>query len=134
MANNKPYVIEMHPDLPIMMTKFEEDFVFMHDGLPYSADVKAFLDMQTSPIFYVFDLSAWHLMSFEEMMLAAAQAAKGKQSNFHHPMNRHTLIVTNNNLVSNSAEGMKSPAYGEVKIKVFNSVDDALNFAKSEMH
>jgi len=133
MSDKKTYRIEAHPTLPIMMTKFEKNFVFMEHGLAYSADVKAFLDQQTSPVFYVFDLTEWHLMSFDEMMTAAAQAAKGKQTNFHHPMNRYTLIITDNPVVSMSAEGMTSSAYDQAQIKVFGSVDEAINFAKSEL-
>lgn len=133
MSQSPPYVVEMHPKLPIMMTRFEAHFVFENDARAYTLEARQTLDAQATPVFYLFDLTRWHIMSFGELMQAAAQAARGSNSNFHHPMNRYTLIVTHDPLVSMSAEGMQSDAYGNAKIKVFSSIEDAIAFVKAEL-
>ncbi len=134
MTDTTRFNVEMHSDLPIMMTRFEETFVFLEDAMAYTIAVKQCLDAQESPVFYLFDLTQWNRMSFEELMQAAAQAARGKESNFHHPMNRFTLIISSDKLVSMSAEGMtNSEAYGNAKIKVFNSMEAAMAYARAQL-
>jgi len=128
------FTITMHNTLPIMMTRFNPSFEFAKDAMPYTVQTRQKLDAQSSPVFYLFDLSDWHNMSLDELMQAAAQAARGKDSNFHHPMNRGTLIITQEDIVAMSAEGLHSAAYGNANVKVFNTVDDALNFAQSELN
>ena len=133
MIDNEKYKVKMHDEFPIMMTAFEESFVFVEDAMGYSADVKAILDAQETPVFYLFDLTKWSIMSFDDLIKAAAQAARGKETNFHHPMNRCTLIVTNDISVTMSAQNMTGATYGNANIKIFNSVADAFNYAKSEI-
>jgi len=131
MTSETPYVIEDHPTLPVMMTRFEEDFVFAENAVDYTVTVKKKLDSLSDPVYYLFDLTKWKVMSFAEMMQAAAQAARGKDSNFHHPMNRQTLIITQDTLVSKSAEGMQGAAYDNANIKIFESVDEALDYVRA---
>ena len=133
MTSPSTFNIEMHPTLPVMMTRFEENFVFTQNALDYTKTVKEVLDSLESPVYYLFDLTRWNRMSFNDLMQAAAQAARGKETNFHHPMNRYTLLVTHDTLVSNSAQGMTSETYGNAKIKVFNSVADAIAFIEDEI-
>mgnify|MGYP000188355867 CR=1 FL=1 len=127
------FTVEMHDTLPVMMTKFNPDFVFEEDAMAYTIAAKKCLDSQETPVFYVFDLTMWNVMSFDEIMRAAAQAARGKDSNFHHPMNRATLIVTVDKLVGKSAEGLTGAAYGNANIKVFQSVEAALAHVRANL-
>jgi hypothetical protein len=48
-------------------------------------------------------------------------------------MNRHTLIITHDQLVSMGAEGLTGAAYDNAKIKVFHSVDEAIAFVNGEL-
>ena len=132
--SQQTYSIEMHSDLPIMMTAFKSNFVFGEHALDYTKDVKAVLDAQESPVFYLFDLTTWNSMSLTDLFTAAAQAARGKGSNFHHPNNRGTVLVTTDASVSMAGQGLQSDVYGNANVKVFGNMEDAMAHIHSELN
>ncbi len=126
------YTIEKHPTLPAVIVTWHADFEFARDGQAQSNAMRELLNQQESPIFYIMDISNWHNMPFNELMDATSMAARGKDANFHNPMNMGTLIITNDPAVKLSAQGLRSDAFGNANVLVFSSLDDALNHAEEQ--
>lgn len=126
------YTLEQHATLPAIIATWHDDFDFMRDAHAYSADMRDLLNSQDSPVFYVMDISVWKNMPFNDLIEATSLAARGKDANFHHPMNMGTLIITNDPAVTISANGLKSDAFGNANVFVFSTLDDALAFASQK--
>lgn len=126
------YTIEQRSTPPAIIATWHDDFDFMRDARPYSAEIRTLLNAQESPVFYIMDISTWQNMSFNEIIEATSIAARGKDANFHNPMNRGTLIITNKPAVAISANGLKSDAFGNANVLVFSTLDDALAYANQQ--
>jgi hypothetical protein len=125
-STNMTYTIERLHDLPVLLGIWRKDFVFGEDGRSYTLAMNSQLNQQDTAVFYILDMSNWHTMTFDELLIAANIGAQGKDANFHHPMNRKTLFVTQNAAVSIAAEGLSGEVFGNVNAAVFSSLDDAL--------
>ena len=114
--------------MPALIGTWHSDFVFEANGKEYAAAMHKQLNQQKSPVFYVLDLSHWDTMTFGELVAAANVGSRGKDPNFHHAMNRKTLIITTNTTVSAAAEGITDEMFGAVNAQVFASLKDALAY------
>ena len=56
----------------------------------------------------------------------ASLAARGKNPIFHHPNILGVIYVTQSALSTLGAKGMKSDSFGNLDIKVFGTLDEAL--------
>lgn len=123
------YDIERLSDLPVLLGTWHSDFVFETEGRAYAAAMHEQLNQQTTEVFYILDMSNWNTMTFDELIVATNIGSRGKDANFHHPMNRKTLFVTTDPAVTLAAEGVTtSDVFGEVNAQVFTSLDDALAY------
>lgn len=123
------YTIEKHDTLPVIQATWLPEFRIERDAPTHMAEVKALLDNQTEPVFYVLDLTAWNRMSFQELMEATSIA---KEGNFKHEKNRESLLVTQDITVEQAAKGMDSPAFGNIKLRVFKTIADALGYVRGQ--
>jgi hypothetical protein len=121
------------PDLPVIVGTWYNGFRFAEQGKAYSLEVHALLDAQTSPVYYILDMSRLENISFEGVMLAANQGARGNDPNLHHPMNCGTLFVSNAAIVQKVAEGMNTSTFGDLKIGIYASLDDALDVVRASI-
>lgn len=126
------YRIEEHATLPALIATWDKDFEFMRDARDYSADIRERLNARQSPIFYIMNISLWTNMPFSDLLEASSIAARGKDANFHNPMNAGTLMVTTDPAVKISANGLKSDAFGNANVLIFSTLEDALAYVSEE--
>jgi hypothetical protein len=124
------YSINVRTDLPVLVSTWESSFDVKSELRAYSDEIKHILDARTSPLYYLIDFREWKDISLENVMMASDAAARSGHSNFHHPMIKSILFVTGNGLVEMTARGMKSDIYGNLSIRVFSTVDEALDFVR----
>jgi len=127
------FTIQMHEALPILMTHLNANFEFNKDGLSYTAQVRQALDLQENPVFYLFDLTHWRKMTLDDCILAAVRATCGRGNNFYHPMNRCTLIVTQEDVITMSCEGLYTCDDGCSGVEVFYNLDEVIDFVVSRL-
>ena len=127
------YDIKKLPNLPVILATWYDGFSFTEHGKQYVQKLHALLDAQNSPAFYVVDLSQPSSLGFEELLTAANSGARGLGASFHHAMNCGTLIVSSDPLVLSMAPGMNSEIYGNVNMKIFDTLDEALAYVRRQM-
>jgi hypothetical protein len=126
------YSINLLQDPPVLVSSWDSSFEFTQEIRAYSDEIKTILDARTEPLYYVMDFREWKDMSLENMMKAAEVGARSGNSNLHHPMTKGVLFITGSRLMEMAARGMKSDIYGNLDIRVFSTVDDALDFVKKQ--
>ncbi len=126
------YSIEVHPRFPAFVTAFSKDFSFEHDLTSYRVEVARLLDSLAEQVFYVMDLRNLHF-DFGEMAAATNLAARIDTANFQHPSVWQVIFVTKDSVWADIAAGMNSDVYGYLTIPVFESVEDALTYIRSQL-
>ena len=127
------YDLKKLPDLPVLLGTWYEGFKFVEQGEQYVREVHDLLGAQQSPVFYVLDFTPLHTMSIEGAMRSADSGARGPNPNLHHPMNCGNIFVSKAELVKMTAKGMRGPTYGNLDIKVFDTLDEALAYVEGEV-
>lgn len=69
---------------------------------------------------------------FSESVQASSMAARGDNPLFHHPKVKQVLLVVGDIMQELSAKGMQSDTFGNVNIRTFKSVEEALAYARSQ--
>jgi hypothetical protein len=89
----------------------------------------AFLAKLTEPVFFVIDLTNSPLEHSLNDVAIASNIAARQLNMFQHPNIRKAIFVTTNKMLRLAVEGLDSEVYGFVKVKVVETVDDALSYA-----
>ncbi|NDJ77922.1 MAG: hypothetical protein GYB65_16860 [Chloroflexi bacterium] len=128
----KPYTIEKLIDQPVIVLTVQKDYDVQRDMPTSRVDLVRILDTLDEPVFYVLDLSRL-TVSFDDIMQGAALGARGEGASWHHPKLRDILWVTDEQVIKVAVEGLKSDAFGHLNIKLFGSVDDAVDYALDQV-
>jgi hypothetical protein len=123
--------IKIPSDLPVIIGTWHTGFKFADHGEEYSREVGALLDAQTSPVYYIMDMNQLEDISVEGIVLSANRGARGANPNLHHAMNRGSIIVAKAAVLHLAAKGLDTSAFGNVKVKLFESVEDALDYVRA---
>ena len=87
------------------------------------------LDAAPEPLYWIVDARNSPL-TVEEIITGASLVAKGQHPLYHHPNIRQVIYITSNSMMKLAAKGLNHAAFGHVNIKVFDSLDAALKFAR----
>jgi len=79
------------------------------------------------PVYYVTDVSDVRL-SLGDIMQAVQLAAQGFKPLLHNPHIVETLIVTTDAMTLMAARSINSYVFGNVKLKTFTTLDEALSY------
>lgn len=109
---------------PIMVQKLGAAYVGQ-DTTALMSEATATLDTMSQPVYYILDLTDINL-SFSDIVLSANLATRGDQPAFHHPNVIEMLVVTRDATLRMAALGLQHPVFGNAKMKVFDTYEDAL--------
>jgi len=123
------YSVEKLQDEPIVMVKlFEADR--LEPSMPTTgAEVIAVLDAVSEPVFLILDMGNIRI-SLEHLVSSTSRAIRVDQF-LTHPNVREILDVTTNPMLRLAAKGMESKVFGRLKAQVFDTVEEALEYARS---
>ena len=127
------YTIEKHPTLPAIIATWHSDFDYASEVRAYVTEMHQMLSEQETPVYYVLDMRVWQDMTFDELIHAANMATRSESSNFHHPMNKGNLVITNDPAVKRSVEGLRSDVFGNAVTLIFSELEDALEHIRREL-
>jgi hypothetical protein len=85
------------------------------------------LDAATEPVYWIVDARD-SALKVEEIILGASLVARGEHPLYHHPNIRQVIYVTSNQIMKLAAEGMKGDSFGHVNIKLFDDLDQVMDF------
>jgi hypothetical protein len=123
-----PNTFKLLPDEPILLQLLGDDFDYSVDMLRDLERLLNILDQLSQPVFYIIDVRQMSLTLDD--LIAAAGTATQQAKVFKHPNIRETIIVTESRMIALSAKGLNSPIFGNIKFKVFGSVEEALDYAR----
>jgi hypothetical protein len=115
----------------VLIQTVEEGFRGADIALLFAEAFK-WLDATETPIFYVIDIRATDIR-FGDIVVGANMATVGERPAFHHPRVMETLVVTHSSAIRMAAEGLATPLYGSVKIRVFETLDQAMTYCDQSM-
>lgn len=124
------FEVKKIPDLPVVLGQWFEGFKFVEHGAQYAKEANAMLDKQEAPVFYVIDLTQLKTISVEGVVEVANSGAKNLKSSHRHPMNRETIIISQEKIVKLAVKGASTAAFGNLRVQLFENLDEALDYAK----
>ncbi|MEM6530801.1 MAG: hypothetical protein AAF653_21065, partial [Chloroflexota bacterium] len=67
-----------------------------------------------------------------DILKGATIATREEKPVFQHPMIEHLVFVTTNRALQMAAKGLNTATFGNVSIDVFETLDEALAFARHD--
>jgi hypothetical protein len=120
------YQIELHTDRPIVQTtlglKLEP-----RDIAGSIAEVKACLDELDHQVYYLVDATVVQL-DLGDILTGVSASARGADPLLHHPKIIETIVVTDNSLFAMAARSLDTPTFGNLHLKIFPMLDEALGY------
>lgn len=127
---NSKITIDKLPDEPIVLVTVFNGYDFGNDMLESNKPSFELLDSQDSPVYWVLDMRQVKL-GFEQLISSSSAMTRGEKPLWHHPMIRQTVIVTDAGMIKLAVKGLSSPTFGNLAVRVFGTVEEALDYARS---
>jgi hypothetical protein len=123
------YQYEIVSDKPAVILTLEKDFNFKTDleiATPEALDI---LNQCAEPVFWVVHVLA--PMDVEDLLLSTAEVSRGPNAVWRHPMIREVLLISPQAIVQASAPALSSDMFGNLNVRLFESLDDALAYIRA---
>jgi hypothetical protein len=124
------YLNQKLPGEPIIISTLHKDFDYATEAEPSAMENMALLNAATEPLYFIADMRAVHF-DLGELIAGADLAAGGEQSMLRHPKIKEALFVVTDKIMEIAAEGLATEAFGNIKLKMFDNLKDALAYARS---
>lgn len=125
------YTIEVNQNQNTLISTWHEDFNFKTEINAFIEELTPILDALPTSV-YMVNLFIDLKLSFNDIMTGASMATRGKTSVFHHANVKQVIFITQDRTLSLAAKGLNSVSFGNVDIKVFKTLDEAMDFIRSE--
>jgi hypothetical protein len=116
---------------PIIVVNFNADFSVGADMEALTTELHTMLDDTSEKVTVINNLDSARF-SVDDVIQSASLAKRRESSLFHHPKVRHILCVTSSKLIQLSAKGLNHDVFGGLKLPVFGTMDEALDYARSQ--
>lgn len=126
------YKVEVVPDVPVILLSMFEQYSFATDDLEADKEIIAILEESDEPMFFVVDTTRRPL-SLDDVVHSANKDARGEEPLFHHSKLRGLLVVSPSDMVRLAAKGLTTITFGNVNARAFRTVDEALEYARSQV-
>jgi hypothetical protein len=123
--------VEKHPTLPIVMRTYDSSFTMQAIDPRTAIEDEAMINAQPTKTYYLADLREI-TMSFPEIMKASSMAASQSKT-YTNPNVIENLVIVPNRILEMTAEGLRSPVYGSLKIRPFRTVEDAVAYVEEQI-
>jgi hypothetical protein len=123
------YQYEIVSDKPAVILTLEKDFNFKTDleiATPEALDI---LNQCAEPVFWVVHVLA--PMDVEDLLLSTAEVSRGPNAVWRHPMIKEVLLISPQAIVQASAPALSSDMFGNLNVRLFESLDDALAYIRA---
>ncbi len=123
------FTIQMYPEIPAILLTLTSDYDLRTDFPKSYAKVTQLLQGATRPLYYITDLTNAKV-DMDLIMQGAGKTSLESGGTFHHPMVKEVLLVSPSDVVHFAAEGLQHDVYGNVRVRTFYTVDEALDYAR----
>ena len=123
------YTTEKLPNEPIVFAKLHTDFNIVEEGEPLNSDALALIEAQAEPVYYIADISDYP-PSLDDVVSAVNWGGKGKAPTLNHPNVCEAIIVSRSAMVKLAVKGLRSASWGNMKVQCFETLEEALAYAR----
>ena len=125
------FTVEKRDDISAIIITFHTDFGGGRQIKRYVSEIVDLLDNCDGPVYQIVD-SADLKLSFNDVMLMIKEAVTNKQVISNHPNSKGIVIVTNKRFYKMAAKGLNTRSFGHLKLEIFESLDEALNWVREQ--
>jgi hypothetical protein len=123
---------QQHPTLPIVMFDFDSSMSFSTFDPALLEPSTQLINAAPGNVYYLLDMSSHVNLSVEDIIKAGALASR-KGGNISSPKIIETLIIVPGLLVEMAVQGLRSQAFGQLRVQAFRSMEDALEYVQKQM-
>jgi hypothetical protein len=123
--------IEMLPTEPILLVTYHKEFSFKTEARPALANISATLDSVAAPVYYIVDMTDEPSIDFQDFLTFTSELTRSQNALLHHRNIKENIVVTNSKFFKAAAKGVSADVFGGVKIRTFDTLDEALAYARS---
>ncbi len=124
------YTVERLSDVPAILTTVSKDFEINRELEAMNRDTLAILDPAEVPLFLITNFQV--SLGIDDLFQSASTLRK-ENSIWKHPNIRQVIVITEDPLLRLAAKGMGSPLLGGFNVKLFDSVEEALAYVRSQL-
>jgi hypothetical protein len=126
------FTMEMLPGEPVLFQTWLENFDFSTELAEVAQQATQILEAQPEPVFFITNMLAVKI-SLDNMIAGANYSVQGTNALFHHPKIRRIIFVVTNPIVRMGAKGMDSHRFGNIRIELFDTNEEALDYVRAEI-
>lgn len=126
-----PYHIEIRKDMDCMIATFSEDFDMQREYSGFMRDRYNALEQANRPLYYV-GVAHQVSMSLEDIIRSANSLTHGQYAIAKHRNFKGLLMITHDPSLTLAAKGLSSDAFGNINVHIFENLDDAVDFVRSQ--
>ncbi|MFN8372937.1 MAG: hypothetical protein U0694_08675 [Anaerolineae bacterium] len=126
-----PYIIQKFVDEPIVMMVINNDYKLAVHGQQGTLDVITVLNAQEEPPYCIIDMRALQL-NFNDILYLVSLITNRQQS-YDTPNAREVVMVTEKGYIKAAMDGLRNPLFGSINIPVYDSLDAALAYVRSQI-
>lgn len=128
-----PNTVQKLPDELIVIDKMSADYRLSVELPAGISKLFEFADSLTEPVFWIVDVSEVQDMTIEDILTGTELLIKGKKPFYRHPKIREVLYISTSRLIRMAAAGLISEMFGNLRIRVFENLDSALQYARKKL-
>jgi hypothetical protein len=126
------YKIETLTGEPVILLILTQDAAISEDMPKSGAEIRTLLDQASEPMFFIMDMSAMQI-SLDDLILGSNLGARGEQPLTRHPHLKEMLFVSSSKMVKLGLKGLNTLAFGNMKVKAFDTLDEALAYVHAQV-
>jgi hypothetical protein len=125
------YSVEKLHGQPIVLFTASDDYSITNELMQSIVDAEQVISVQREPVYYIQDLRAITIADMDEYIMGSNALNRGDSPLYHHPKIKKVISVTADDTLKMAFEGMQSALFGNTDVLIFDTLDEALDFAAS---
>jgi hypothetical protein len=123
------YTVEKVPDAPAILVVVRQNWSTATDAPAVLSKVEAMLDASDEPLYYMSDVreAPFNIADIIQIANIVKQARRVLQ----HPNLKGIIAISPLKLIELAAKGMSSDAFGNIDVRVLETVEEALDYART---
>jgi hypothetical protein len=126
-----PFHIEKVPDLPVLRITLNSTYKARAHQRASTVAVNEYMDQMSEKVFLLYDMGNVKV-DWGEMIMGLADARDAYKEGEHRNY-RETVIVVRNMLLKMGLRALGQQQYGNMRVTIFETVDEALDYVKSRL-
>ncbi|MEL6408656.1 MAG: hypothetical protein AAFR81_30085 [Chloroflexota bacterium] len=126
------YTIKKFDNEPILMITIHEDYNVATDQVKSDADVRPYFENTEEDLYHIINIIDLNI-SLDDIVQAANAGTRKEEALWKHPKHAMLILITQNPLAKVAAKGLGSSVFGSVKVRTFNTTEEALAWIREDI-